>query len=377
MPVIIARRRAQKVGEKPDEALRNAIRRALGSGQLDLKSFRLNTIPMDLFNTLSLQLGRFIKIMNLSRNELREFPGELCESFLGLETIFCKDNQLLHLPNAMIRLEKLKKLVAECNQLIDVPQHLPLTLNYMSLSRNRLHAIPNLFELIHLTDLDLSHNLFKVLPPAMFLLQKLKRLNLSGNKLISLAVFRKDRTREIAERKQAEQKEQNPREEFKKWRVEVDPGTGESIYFHLEKKEVSRSKPKCFLEVEALEQAFEPQDIHPDVPRLQLGAIDGKSINKAASAPKIQDESLYSDGWEIIEKPHPMRYIDHNSNQTYFSIPPALDRLGALDHIEYLFMSGNELEELPPSIVSYTLSLEEMIELNLLLFREDYFVSSV
>ncbi|KAG6974725.1 hypothetical protein JG688_00002903 [Phytophthora aleatoria] len=65
----------------------------------------------------------------------------------------------------------------------------------------------------------------------------------------------------------------------KQWRVEVDPISNDTVYFHLQSKRVTRAKPKCF---------------QVRIPKLQL---PGNQVEKQDKRALLE---RYPDGWEII-----------------------------------------------------------------------------
>ncbi|KAL4138415.1 hypothetical protein PRIC2_001921 [Phytophthora ramorum] len=329
--------------EQLSTQVRAAVRRSYGSQELDLKSLELVHIPRAaVFTTLLMQLARSIRTVNVSRNALRELPESFVRAFPEVETLVYKENALARLPfRALGELRHLRVLNVSGNQLDALPVELPTTLETLDASRNRLQDIQNLHALNRLVTLDLSYNHFQLLPCGLAALNKLQTLTLAGNRLVSLATRPQLIRRSAAAHPEDEEgANTEPTEEEnnvarKQWRVEEDPATHEVVYYHLQSKRVSRTKPKCF---------------QVRVPKLQLSGNQ--------TQPKQDTRALlerYPDGWEIV-LPGPadtstaLQFVNHCTGESFSTLPPALDRWDGVDHLRYLVLSGNELLDLPPSI---------------------------
>lgn len=376
MSVIIARQRKndEKTQSRPpqnqqqyhhigkekstSEKTREAIRRALGTQTLDLKALELIHIPTaEVYTTMLMQFARMIRCVNVSRNALREIPTQFCASFPEAEMLIYKENALHHLPESLVHLSYLKHLNVECNQLLTLPTHLPTSLEVLVGSRNRLTQIVNLHELTRLVELDLSHNHLQVLPHGMMFLSKLKKLSLNGNRLVTLAMppkqFVQDshhaQTTDGRSASAAFPQDDDPlldiEEAKKQWRVEVDPQTHDPVYFHLATKQITRTKPKCF-------------QIH--IPKLALAGFSAQNheTTQQHQQPRVNEKDVrkqHSDGWEIqVSEGNAtnVQFVNHLTTEIFTSsIPPELDTLGDLRSLEFLSISGNQLLDLPPSIV--------------------------
>lgn len=364
MSVIIDRQRRREAAQanqfgssthilKPtiSDQIRDAVRRAYGSQTLDLKALELIHIPNEVYTTMLMQLARMIRCVNVSRNALRELPAEFCDAFPEAEVLIYKENALDAVPESLAKLQYLKSLNVECNQLLKLPMRLPDSLEVLVASRNRLTQLTNLHELTKLLELDLSHNHFQVLPSGMMFLSKLKKLSLNGNRLVMLALPPKvvqdteTKKKDLGPLSQSFEDDSellmNSEEAKKQWRVEMDPQTQENIYFHLKTKQVTRTKPKCF-------------QVH--IPKLQLNSGDGgksqSSQNQAGQKAAALTE--FPGGWEIRlgeGTSTQVTFVNHVSSESFTNIPPELDRLGDLSYLQTLSISGNQLLELPPSIV--------------------------
>ncbi|GMF39759.1 unnamed protein product [Phytophthora fragariaefolia] len=340
-----------------DTQIRSAVRRSYGSLELDLKSLELVHIPrVAVFTTLLMQLARSIRTVNASRNALREIPDSFVRAFPEVETLVYKENALARLPSrALGELRYLRVLNVSGNQLNALPLDLPTTLETLDASRNRLHEIQNLHALTRLITLDLSYNHFQLLPCGMVALNKLQTLVLSGNRLMTLAMRPPFlRTRRIdgddddgIANPQDEDKndidseatEEEKEAARKQWRVEEDPITHDTVYYHLQSKRVTRTKPECF---------------RVRIPKLHL---PGNQVQ-----PQKQDNRAflerYPDGWEIIlpsasDNSTALQFVNHCTGDIFYTIPPALDRWDGVDHLHLLNLSGNELLDLPSSFVSF------------------------
>lgn len=391
MSVIIDRQRraADAVSSTPQEQqhrnqsectrsdrIRDAVRRAYGSQTLDLKALELVHVPDEVYTTLLLQLARLIRCVNVSRNALRDIPPMFCAAFPEAEALVYKENALASLPANIAALAYLRSLDVSCNELVALPQHLPPSLHVLNASRNRLTHVPNLHTLTKLTELELSHNHFQVPPHGLMFATKLRTLRLVGNRLVTLALPPKlvedavdDRDEHGDAAKRAKQQRDDdaqvaaalaglgtdghaldPEVAKTHWRVQVDPETHASVYYHIATKTVTRAKPACF---------------QVQIPKLQL--TRGASASTAVAAAHVQrgaalNASSYPGGWEIQVADGTstdVAFVNHSASpiETFVnSIPPELDRLGDLTYLQTLAISGNQLLDLPPSIVRLRLS---------------------
>jgi Leucine-rich repeat (LRR) protein len=350
----VKERKAAEAAAARTIKIEEAIRRAYGSQVLDLKALELIHIPPQVFGTMLRQLARLIRTVNVSRNALREIPREFCLAFPEAETLLYKENALDKLPEEITMLMYLQHLNAECNQLMVLPLHLPKSVEVLNVSRNRLQRVPNLQELTRLVEMDLSFNLLQLLPNGLMALAKLKVLSLAGNRLVTLATLPRmtcsaeggssfgrgdDRNQgdTIGDGDGTDQEQ-----EKKQWRVEEDPETKDTIYFHLATKQVTRVKPACFrVTIPALRLPTNPADTRT-IP---------SPMHKESAAEILK---RFPEGWEIIlgdATSTQIQYQNHCTGESFTALPPALDRLGDLTYLHSLDVSGNQLQELPPSIV--------------------------
>lgn len=175
-----------------------------GSQQLDLSGLGLRAVP-DLPGEL-----HGLRSLNLSRNRLAELPASLWH-LSELEHLDLGGNRITALPPAVASLSRLVSLDLSENRLPDLPAELisctslaqldlfnnQLTaiaavgsipsLRKLDASRNRVRELPGFGAAANLEDLDLSYNQIEGLPPGFSGLLHLRRLDLSGNRLRSVA----------------------------------------------------------------------------------------------------------------------------------------------------------------------------------------------
>ncbi|TMW66164.1 hypothetical protein Poli38472_003929 [Pythium oligandrum] len=353
------------------QRVQDAIRLAYGNHVLDLKALDLVHIPQEVYSTLLLQLGGFIRGVNLSRNALRAVPDRFVACFCHAESLNYKENALDALPEAINNLHQLKELNAECNQLRYVPLKLPSSLEHLILTRNRLTTVSNVHALTHLLELEVAYNNLELLPPGMAYLSQLRKLAVTGNRLVTLALLPKfvvtaDRNKKPGNvDDQALQSDEQIAAEQKKWRVEVDPATNETIYFHTETKQATRIKPQCFrvsivpqlpigkaaLTTKHKQNNAEWLAQFPDGWEVSLG---GRSLSFAprpgtSSVPSTAAPPSTQQGGSRMQSMQ-VTFIHHPTERSFETIPEELDKWGTMHCIHSLSLAGNQLLELPVSI---------------------------
>ncbi|RLN90903.1 hypothetical protein BBJ28_00000320 [Nothophytophthora sp. Chile5] len=346
--------------EHMDVLVRAAVRRAYGSQELDLKALELVHIPLSaVFTTLLLQFARCLRTVNVARNALRELPESFLRAFPELETLICKENALARLPPMTLR--NLRILIASGNQLDSLPAAaLSETLEVLDVSRNRLQDVGGLHTLTRLVTLDLSFNHLQLLPCGLLGVSRLQTLSLAGNRLVTLATRPRLLSKRPAEDEKGSQ-ELEEEDERSLWRLEEDPTTHDVVYYHVNSKHVTRVKPKCFRA--------------PQVPPLLL---PGHQPQKQVTPQSRELLERFPDGWEIV-LPGPgdvstaLRFVNHCSSESFEALPQALDRLGYLEQLQTLVVSGNELQELPPSFARLVRLKRLEAENNKLLMLPDVF----
>ncbi|XP_062327650.1 malignant fibrous histiocytoma-amplified sequence 1 homolog [Osmerus eperlanus] len=126
-----------------------------------------------------------LKELNLSRNELLDFPLEVGSLSL-LERLYLNQNNIRVVPEGLFpRLENLQFLKLSTNHLSQLPADLACcrSLAYLNLSHNSLTDLQPLVGLSGLTELHVEMNSVTQLPPGLFQNSKLKLFKFSGNPL--------------------------------------------------------------------------------------------------------------------------------------------------------------------------------------------------
>ncbi|RLN36802.1 hypothetical protein BBI17_002373 [Phytophthora kernoviae] len=348
--------------EHLDTQVLAAVRHTYGTQKLDLKSLELVRIPRAaIFQTLLLQFARCVQTVNVSRNALRELPDSFIRAFPEVEIMLCKENALARLPSrALGELRYLRVLNVSGNQIDALPTTLPDTLETLDASRNRLQDIHNLHTLTHLASLDLSNNHFQLLPCGIMALNRLQTLTVSGNRLVTLATRPQLTRRRTIEDDSAvvpqdeetsdEATDENNEAERKNWRIEVDPVSRNTVYYHVQSKRVTRTKPKCFqgelkrlkrLEAENNKLLALPDTFH------KLQALETVKLGMNGLAILPLSFSKLANLTDLDVKLNRLR-----------ELPEAL---GDLRQLHSLDASANVLEKLPRSF----LSLQRIVTLRL------------
>lgn len=120
-----------------------------------------------------------IKRLQFWNQNLTELPEGIKE-FCNLEVLDLMGNRLTHVPDWIVSMEKLKRLIVSRNCLESFPP-LPPNLQHLSLDYNKLSTFPSLRE-TRLVTLDISDNELTSLPDFPFP-PTLKQLDLSYNKI--------------------------------------------------------------------------------------------------------------------------------------------------------------------------------------------------
>ncbi len=152
-----------------DENRQEAARRILeckntGSQSLNLKRFRLTTLPAEIGN-----LAR-LKKLNLSQNQLTNIPTEIV-NLTQLEELSLSNNQITNIPAEITNLAQLRTLYLGGNQLTTIPTEIAnLTqLQELNLGGNQLTTLPT--EIANLTQLEglyLDYNQLTTIPDSLF-----------------------------------------------------------------------------------------------------------------------------------------------------------------------------------------------------------------
>ena len=310
MAVLIDRRRHHADGKLMHEndadfqaqektrTIQTAICRSFGSGTLDLKALRIDMVPDTVFSTFLLQMARFIKEINISRNEFRELSSVFCAAFPSCEWLNATENSLITISPDIGRWNRLHTLLLDCNKLDGLPETLPSSLQHLSVPRNRLRSAPFLYRLVHLVTLDLSHNFMVHLPNALYELHLLRTLSCAKNQLLSLALLPMPA---LPRRQNVLSSDHIATSSVADWSESVDPTSGKSIYYNHKTKTVTRKRPDV---------------LGPDpnaIPKLRLQSSPNQQpIEPSADVPSMG----FPGGWEILPGAR-SSYRNHSTNETF------------------------------------------------------------
>ncbi|MBN3275047.1 MFHA1 protein, partial [Polyodon spathula] len=127
-----------------------------------------------------------LKTLNLSRNDLVDFPVEIAQ-LVQLETLYLNQNKIQIIPDGIFNhLQHLKFLKLSTNHLNKIPGDLGCckSLQYLNLSHNNLKDLPEVvLELQNLKELFVEYNRLRELPAKLFENQKLEKFSAASNRL--------------------------------------------------------------------------------------------------------------------------------------------------------------------------------------------------
>ncbi|XP_011061287.1 PREDICTED: leucine-rich repeat-containing protein 40-like [Acromyrmex echinatior] len=126
-----------------------------------------------------------LNTLNLHSNLLEELPPEI-GSLRKLKVLNLSDNRLKNLPHEFYMLEELCELYLRSNQISILEAEIGdlIMLTYMDLSYNNLRELPiGMGYLVRLKTLNLCQNMIKELPPDVTNMRSLKTLDISFNQL--------------------------------------------------------------------------------------------------------------------------------------------------------------------------------------------------
>ncbi|MGH0148097.1 UNVERIFIED_CONTAM: hypothetical protein FKN15_011908 [Acipenser sinensis] len=127
-----------------------------------------------------------LKTLNLSRNDLADFPVEIAQ-LVQLETLYLNQNKIQTIPDGIFnQLQQLKFLKLSTNHLSKIPSDLGCckSLQYLNLSHNSLNFLPEVvLELQNLKELFVEYNRLRELPAKLFENQNLEKFSAASNRL--------------------------------------------------------------------------------------------------------------------------------------------------------------------------------------------------
>ena len=248
---------------------------------------------------------------------------------------------------------------------------MPISLLFLSLTENHITSLPHLFRLVHLQELNLSGNKLSVLPNDLHKLYRLRSLNISHNLLISLCILPRSVAPIVIEE---DDSEKNPND----WKIQIDPVLKTAFYFHKKTKKITRIMPTCLMP-KKMEVPPLPLD------KLNNGVLNAPEVESDQQRPDsafqahedLPDWEKYPGGWEINVLHGACIEFTHRPSKTHYTeyvldkilnkfvlkpfillcrLPPELDRFASFEDLQFLNLSGNQLYNLPDSIVrSYTI----------------------
>ncbi|KAL0218253.1 hypothetical protein RCL1_009101 [Eukaryota sp. TZLM3-RCL] len=134
---------------------------------------------MSLFSSINLSM---LKVLDLSYNKISSVAA--LKPAVSLRRLNLSNNHLSTISDPFLFSNHLKNLDLSQNLITVISQEvidsLPDCLEELSLAGNQLSILPNLSDLINLTDLDLSSNGFSNISAELFILPKLVSLNLDS-----------------------------------------------------------------------------------------------------------------------------------------------------------------------------------------------------
>ena len=145
----------------------------------DISHNELTALP-DLIQHLTL-VQQFIA----HHNQLTEIPGPAFAYFDRLLKLDLSHNHLTKIPEEITELVNVQEFFCSHNELTEIPELIKLmqSLRRVDFSHNKISALPGEFTLDHLEILLVNNNNLTILPDSILLLQKIKVLNISNNRI--------------------------------------------------------------------------------------------------------------------------------------------------------------------------------------------------
>ncbi|KAK3858495.1 hypothetical protein Pcinc_035323 [Petrolisthes cinctipes] len=153
---------------------------------LDFSHNNLHEIPD------GLEEAKSLLVLNLSNNFIEEIPAQVLVNCTDLLYLNLGDNHLETFPPQVRRLVHLHTLILNNNPLThfqfrQLPSLVSLQTLHMRATQRSPSNMPTSLEcLIHLADVDLSHNNLEKIPDCIYTLCSLKRLNMSDNAITEI-----------------------------------------------------------------------------------------------------------------------------------------------------------------------------------------------
>lgn len=148
--------------------------------KLDVSKNYLQSLPPSLAQLKDLEE------FDCSENEITSFPSQLLK-LRDLKSLVVSYNKLTSLPGPIASLSSLTKLHISYNSIPKLPDDfasLAPTLQEFAYGGNAIAELPDsLWELVNLTDLDVSQNTLSFVPDNILALTALKKLNIAGNQI--------------------------------------------------------------------------------------------------------------------------------------------------------------------------------------------------
>lgn len=125
-----------------------------------------------------------MQLLCLSFNSLKQIPSQVC-NFAGLVKLQVAFNKLTFVPSVIFQMPLIENIDLSYNSIASLPEALlgkvSGSLHILTLCSNLLSRFPNYFVQSNLRNLDLSKNMFKVVPESVYSLKQLESLNMSNN----------------------------------------------------------------------------------------------------------------------------------------------------------------------------------------------------
>jgi Leucine-rich repeat (LRR) protein len=199
-----------KTFEKSNEKFKNSqIENSKRTGILQLSKNNLNQFPDHI-----LEVNNKLRSIDVSHNSLQTLPS-IIGQFSQLKHLSLNNNQINYLPQEIGNLKKLETLSADNNRIKEIPESIsnltnlrivslsrnefivfPIVLchlksiDFVDLSDNHLIEIPNDIQYLNALELNVCQNEISVISPSIAMCKRLKVLRLNNNRLERTAITR-------------------------------------------------------------------------------------------------------------------------------------------------------------------------------------------